>query len=162
MLFTRQLSSAGQPALQDGSLSWLTSVSKFVINWRPLWICPSSVGSRSGQFGQPGFSDFGNRIGSTPSGWMQAQNHVSMKNTRKESGMPASDKLRAQGPLSASNPDDPGSVENQVFFEKPTPRPPESPDVESLRSLLKANMTQEKASPALLQRIRSKMHEHKA
>jgi hypothetical protein len=88
---------------------------------------------------------------------MPAQIKVRMKNARKETGIPASDKLQG-----TSGPEDQVlSFEDQVFSTPPSPRQPESPDVESLRSLLKANMTREKASPALLERIRSRMQEDK-
>jgi hypothetical protein len=86
---------------------------------------------------------------------MPAQIHFFMKIARKETGLPASDKLLANGPVN------PALYEDQVFSEKPGSRQPESPQVESLRSLLKANMTREKASPALIERIRSRMHENK-
>jgi len=92
---------------------------------------------------------------------MPAQIHVSMKNARKETGIPASDKLRALSPITANGPEDQVIFDHQVFSDKPAPRQPESPDVESLRSLLKANLSREKASPALIQRIRSRMHENK-
>lgn len=86
---------------------------------------------------------------------MPAQIHFYMKIARKDTGIPVSDKLQDNGPVN------PALFENQVFSEKPGSRQPESPQVESLRSLLKANMTREKASPALIERIRSRMHENK-
>ncbi len=161
MLFTRQRSSAGQQVLDTCPLPWLALVSKSVINWSPVSICPSMVGSHSWQYGLPGFVDQDKYGSSIPSDRTPAQNHVSMKNTRKETGLPASDKLRPQGPISTNSPEDQNLFEHQVFTEKPAPRQPETPDVESLRSLIKANMSREKASPALLQRIRSSMQEHK-
>jgi len=86
---------------------------------------------------------------------MPAQIHFYMKIARKETGLPASDKLQVNGPVN------PALYENQVFSEKPGSRQPESPQVESLRSLLKANITRKKASPALIERIRNKMQENK-
>ena len=162
MLFTSQRSSAGQQAANARSLSCLALVSESVINWSPIFICQSAVGSRRWQYGLPGYGDFGCSGGSIPSDRTPAQINVRMKNTRKETGVPASDKLRPHGPLPAYSPDDQALFENQVFNEKPAPRQPESPDVESLRSLLKANLSREKASPALIQRIRSRMHENKS
>ena len=161
MLFTRQHSSAGKQASDARSLPCLAIVSASVINWWPVSICLSSVGSRSGQYGLPGFVDHGSYGGSNPSDRMPAKIHVSMKNARKETGIPASDKLLALGPITASGPEDQAIFEQQVFSDKPAPRQAESPDVESLRSLLKANLSREKASPALIQRIRSRMHENK-
>ncbi|MFN0036891.1 MAG: hypothetical protein ACKVUS_17685 [Saprospiraceae bacterium] len=84
-----------------------------------------------------------------------------MKNTRKETGISASEKPRVNGPLPPHSPEDQTLFENRFFAEKPAPRQPESPDVESLRSLLKANISREKASPALLQRIRSRVQENR-
>ncbi len=161
MLFTSHRSIAGKPAANARSLPYQTLVSESVINWSPVSICLSAVGSRSWQYGLPGFADYGCYGSSSPCDRTPAQIQVRMKNTRKETGLPASDKLRPQGPLPAYNPDDQALFENQVFTEKQSPRQPESPDVESLRSLLKANMTREKASPALLHRIRSRMQENK-
>jgi hypothetical protein len=82
-----------------------------------------------------------------------------MKNARKETGISAADKVR---PHTTTDSQDSTLLENLVFSQKPEPRQPESPDVESLRSLLKANLSREKASPALLQRIRGDMQENKA
>ncbi|MBC7777694.1 MAG: hypothetical protein H7246_19825 [Phycisphaerae bacterium] len=161
MLFTRQHSSVGKQASDARSLPILAFVTASVKNWRPISICLSAVGSRSRQYGMPGFVDKGDCGGSKPCDRMSAQTHVSMKNARKETGLPVSDKIRALGPLNADSPSDPAIFEHQIFSDKPAPRQPESPDVESLRSLLKANLSREKASPALIQRIRSRMHENK-
>lgn len=92
---------------------------------------------------------------------MMAQIHVRMKNARKEPGVQASDKSKVYDSLMATPPTDSTIFDNQIFVTPPSPRQPESPEVESLRSLLKANLTRETASPALLQRIRSRMHENK-
>ena len=155
MLFTRQRSSTGQQASFVCSLPSLNLVSASAINWSPISICLSSVGSRSRQCGIPGACGKGIYGGSNPGVRTPAQIHVSMKNARNETGIPVSDKSRVNGP------EDPTLSNDQVFAEKPAPRQPESPDVESLRSLLKANLSREKASPALIQRIRSRMHENK-
>ncbi|MDO8366158.1 MAG: hypothetical protein Q7T20_05120 [Saprospiraceae bacterium] len=155
MSFTRQRSSAGQQASDARSRYWLSLGSESVINWSPVSICFSAVGSRCRQYGLPGFGDQDSHCGSNPSDSTPAQIHIRMKIARKAAGVPASDKSRVNGP------EDQTLCNNQVFAEKPAPRQPESPDVESLRSLLKANMTREKASPALLQRIRSRMFENK-
>lgn len=163
MLFTRHRFTAGQQASSDArSLPWLALASATAKNWSPISICQSAVGSRSGQYGLPGIEGNGRFGSSNPSDKTPAQIHVSMKNARKESGQPASDKFRPNGPLTAENPEDQATFEHKVFAEKPAPRQPESPDVELLRSLLKANLSREEASPALLQRIRSRMHEHKS
>ncbi len=155
MSFTRQHSTAGQQAFNASSFLGLTQCSASVINWSPAFICPSSVGSRCGQCEVPGNGTFDSLRSSNPSDSMPAQIHFYMKIARKETGVSVSDKLRANGPQ------DPTLFEDQVFAEKPVSRQPESPDVESLRSLLKANLSREKASPALIQRIRSQMHENK-
>ena len=155
MSFTSQHSTAGQQAFNASSFLCLTSCSASVINWSLAFICPGSVGNCSGQCEAPGNGTFGSLRSSTPSDSMPAQTHFYMKIARKATGVSVSDKLRANGPQ------DPALFEEQVFAEKPVSRQPESPDVESLRSLLKANLSREKASPALLQRIRSQMHENK-
>ncbi len=161
MSFTRQHFTAGQQALRASSFSGLTTYSASVKNWSPTSICPSSVGSRSGQCEAPGFGILGNPGSSNPSDSMPAQIHFNMKIARKDTGIPASDKHQVTDPFVSGNPADAIPVENAVFFEKPAPRQPESPDVESLRSLLNANLPRETASPALLQRIRSRMHDQK-
>ncbi len=155
MSITRQHSTSGQQASNASSFLGLTQCSASAINWSPALICPSSVGSRSRQCEVPGNGIFGRLGSSKPSDSMPAQIHFYMKIARKETGISVSDKLRANGPQ------DPSLFEDQVFAEKPASRQPESPDVESLRSLLKANLSREKASPALIQRIRSQMHENK-
>ena len=162
MSFTSQRSFAGKQTLKVRSSNGLVLCSESVINWSPVLICSSVVGSQRWQYGLPGFENQDNFCGSNPSDRTPAQIHVSMKNARKETGTPVSDKPRVNGPLSSKHPNDQSSLENQVFSEKPEPRQPESPDVESLRSLLKANMTREKASPALIERIRSRMRDDKA
>lgn len=159
MSFTRQHFTAGQQAFRAGSFSGLTTYSASVKNWSLTSICPSSVGSRSGQCEAPGFGILGNPGSSNPSDSMPAQIHFNMKIARKDTGITASDKH----PITDTfvHPADATPVENTIFFENPAPRQPESPDVESLRSLLKANLPRETASPALLQRIRSRMHDQK-
>lgn len=161
MLFTRQRSIAGQQVSNTRSFPWLALVSESVKNWSHLSICLSSVGNRCGQYVQPGYKGEGNGGGRKPSDCALTQNNVSMKYARKETGIPASDKTRLNSPLTPNNPEEHILFENQVFSQKPSPRQPEPPDVESLRSLLKANMSREKASPALLNRIRGRMQENK-
>lgn len=161
MSFTSQRYSIGQQAQSVGSFPSLALVSESVINWRSISICQSAVGNRCWQYGQPGSVGFGAQEGSKPSGKTPAQKQVSMKNARKAVGGPASDKRQVNDSLVTFNPEDQNLFENQIFAESPAPRTPESPEVELLRSLLKANLTSEKASPALMQRIRSRMHEHK-
>lgn len=155
MFFTRQRITTGQQALDARSLLLMSLVSGTEQNWSPAAICPRSVGSRSRQCGLPGLAIVGQNGGSKPCAIPLAQIVFSMKNARNESGIAASDKTRV------SSPDDQVLVEHPLFSEIPSPRTPESPDVESLRSLLKANLPRETASPALLQRIRSRMQAHK-
>ena len=155
MSFTSQHSTVGQQAFGASSFSCLTLSSVSEINWWPASICPDPVGSRGRQCEAPGIGTKGSDGGSKPSDSMPAQIHFYMKIARKETGLPASDKLQVNGPVN------PALYENQVFSEKPGSRQPESPQVESLRSLLKANITRKKASPALIERIRNKMQENK-
>ena len=155
MSFTSQHSTAGQQAFRAGSFSCLTSCSASAINWWPVSICPDPVGSRGRQCEVPGNRTWGSDGSSKLSDSMPAQIHFYMKIARKDTGLPVSDKLQDNGPVN------PALFENQVFSEKPGSRQPEAPHVESLRSLLKANLTRENASPALIERIRSRMHENK-
>ncbi len=155
MSFTSQHSTAGQQAFRAGSFSCLTSCSASAINWWPASICPDPVGSRGRQCEVPGNRTWGRDGSSKLSDSMPAQIHFYMKIARKDTGLPVSDKLQDNGPVN------PALFENQVFSEKPGSRQPEAPHVESLRSLLKANLTRENASPALIERIRSRMHENK-
>ncbi len=161
MSLTRQRSITRQQAANAGFISCCTLVSSSVINWSPVFICPDSVGSRSGQYGKPGFGDLYAQENSKLNDRTPAQIHIRMKNSRKETGLPASDKLRAYVPTPANCPADQVMIDSPVFTATSTPRSPESPAVESLRSMLKANLPSEKASPALLPRIRSRMHDHK-
>ena len=93
-----------------------------------------------------------------------AQNLFSMKNARKQLGeIAAKDATQINpGPIVSDNPDALPLFENQIFHEKPRPRQPESPDAESFRSWLKTNSPKHKASPALLERIKSIIHDDKA
>jgi hypothetical protein len=161
MSFTSQRSFAGQQAADARSLPCMVLVSTSAMNWSPVSICLSPVGNRCWQYGLPGVVNLDLFRGSKPSNRMPAQIQVRMKNARKETGVQASDKSKVHDSLMANTPSDPTIFENQVFVTPPSPRQPESPEVESLRSLLKANLTRETASPALLQRIRSRMHENK-
>lgn len=155
MSFTSQRSFAGKQTSKVSSSNGLVLCSESVINWSPVSICPSVVGSHSWQYGLPGFGAMDPYCSSNISDSTPAQIHVSMKNARKATGSLASDKHRV------SLPEDQALFEDQIFSAPPSPRQPESPEVESLRSLLKANMTREKASPALIERIRSRMNEEK-
>jgi len=155
MFFTRQRITTGQQATNARSLPLMRLVSGTEQNWSPAAICPRPVGSRSRLCGLPGLGVVGQDGGSKACAIPLAQILFSMKHARNESGVPASDKARV------SAPDDQVLLDNPVFSQKPDPRNPESPDVESLRSLLKANLPRESASPALLQRIRSRTQEHK-
>lgn len=161
MSFTSQRSFAGQQAFRASSLSSFAPDSESAMNWRSTAIGQSAVGSRCWPCGMPGSAVPGKDESSKPSDRMQAQIKVSMKNARKATGHQASDKFLVNGPIVMVNSDDQSFYDNQLFAEVSAPRQPESPEVESLRSLLKANISSEKASPALLQRIRSRMHENK-
>lgn len=157
MSFTRQHFTAGQQASVACSFPWLIRSAESANHWLPALICPGSVGTRSGQCEQPGSGVSDWPGGSTPGGKMQAQILVSMKNARKTSGIAASDKFE----VANISPNDQVTNENVIFSQKPGPRQPESPEVESLRALLKANLSRETASQALLERIRNRMHEHR-
>jgi hypothetical protein len=162
MFFTSQRSNTGQQAQVAGSLSLPLYTRQAAQNWLRIAICPCPVGNRCGQYAQPGLFGKSRPTGSKSVDGARAQIQVNMKNARKVNGVQASDKLR---PNTAPFPDttiDNALFEHQVFAEKPAPRQPESPEVESLRSLLKANISREKASPALMERIRSKMQDSKS
>lgn len=161
MSITSQHSISGQQASDARSFSCLALISASVINWQPVSICPSQVGSRGRQYGLPGSEEVVRNECSKPSGSMPAQIYFSMKNAHKLTGRPDSDKLQFNDPIVANNPAEPAVFEHGIFSQRSVPRPPESPEVESLRSLLKANLSKEKASPALLERIRSGMLENK-
>lgn len=158
MFFTRQHTTAGQQTNFVRSQSFSALGPASANNWFPISICLGSAGARSRQYGLPGLEVFGCWDGSKPSDSVPAQIFFSMKNARKATGITVSDQF---GPQTPATPDDKALFENQIFSQKPTPRQPESSDVESLRTLLKAKLSHEKASPALLQRIRSQMQEPK-
>lgn len=160
MSITSQHSISGQQVFDARSFSCSALVSESVINWQSISICPSPVGSRGRQYGLPGFEEVVRDECSKPSDSMPAQIYFSMKNAHKLTGRPDSDKLH-NTPLVANSPAEPAAFEHTIFSQKAVPRPPESPEVESLRSLLKTNLAHEKASPALLERIRSGMQESK-
>jgi hypothetical protein len=157
MSFTRQHFTAGQQASVACSFPWSKRSTESANHWLYASICPGSVGTRSRQCVQPGSGVSCWPGGSTPSSKMPAQILVSMKNARKSSGMAASDKLQ----IASVSPTDTVVIENQVFSPKASHRKPESPEVESLRALLKANLSRETAPQALLERIRSRMHDHR-
>lgn len=95
---------------------------------------------------------------------MLAQNHFTMKNARKQLGeIAAIDAVLINpSPIVSDTPDALPLFENAIFHEKPRPRQPESPDTESFRSWLKASTPRHKASPALLERIRTIPEDEKA
>ncbi|MCC7465248.1 MAG: hypothetical protein IT261_03210 [Saprospiraceae bacterium] len=157
MSFTRQHFTAGQQASVACSFPWLIRSTESANHWQFAFICPGSVGTRSGQCEQPGSGVSSWPGGSTPGGKMPAQFFVSMKNARKTSGIAVSDKFE----VANISPNDPVNHENPVFAQKPGPRPPDSPEVASLRALLKANLSRETAPKALLERIRNRIHDHR-
>lgn len=80
-----------------------------------------------------------------------------MKNEQKATSIGISDMGDA---IPNINPEAIESLENPTLSHPPAPRQPESPEVELLRSVLKANMPRETASPALLKRIKDRIQEH--
>ncbi|MDX1910490.1 MAG: hypothetical protein SFV22_03340 [Saprospiraceae bacterium] len=162
MFFTSQRSTTGQQAQVARSLRSPLFTRNSAINWSRIWICSGTAGNRCEQYAQPGLFGKSSPAGSKPVDGASAQIQVNMKNARKVNGVPAGDKLQSNTAPFPNNPADTPIFDPQIFAEKPAPRQPESPEVESLRSLLKANMTREKASPALMERIRNKMQDPKS
>ena len=159
MSFTRQYSIAGpqNPLFCSFPINGSDALSANHRSFVSISNLPA--GNRGMLYDMPGFVDGSRSESSTTCSRMSAQTYVSMKNARKAGGLQASDKTLAMDPILPNVSEDQQLLENRLFSEKPSPRQPESPEVESLRSLLKASLSREKASPALLQRIRSRMHE---
>lgn len=85
-----------------------------------------------------------------------------MKNARRLPGRIASTDATQinPGPRVADNPDSFPFLENPIFHELPRSRQLESPEEETFRSWLKSNTPAQKASPALLERIKRITHEN--
>jgi hypothetical protein len=161
MFFTRQNTSAGPLAIFANTLPLLSDSSESVWNSFSALICPSPVGNRGGQCRKAGFVAPDKRGGSKPHSRALAQHFFDMKNAQKATGIGASDRVSLGDAIPNINPETIEFSENPTFSHPPAPRQPESPEVESLRSVLKANMPRETASPALLKRIKSRIQEHK-
>lgn len=157
MSLTVQRLIAGQQAADAGSRVCFPTVQSVYYNWQT--VCTSSPeGNRQGWCGASGYMGMDNMTGRKPGSKTLAQKRFTMKNTSKEQGYNG----LAQHRTGLSNPATPqvsfdefASFDEHSFAEKPTPRTPESPEEESFRSLIKTHLPRHKASPALLQRIRS-------
>lgn len=86
-----------------------------------------------------------------------------MKHERKHQGAFAIDvtlaELGTPGSAAPTQPEDLPINAEAVFNTLPSPRQPETPEEESFRRFLKTHLPRHKASPALLQRIRSTIQE---
>lgn len=123
--------------------------------------CCVPVGARMQQIGCSGFATAGMMCGSKPDHGTSAKNVLTMKNSLKSTGNLAAKQGIAASSYSTSpagiepKADDQSFTEKKLFHKKPTPRLPESPEEESFRHFIQSNLPRPKASPALLQRIRS-------
>ena len=161
MLFTSQYFSIGT------QVNSACSTQRFVFslsenNRQAAFLCTEKADNLLVQCALPG-------NGADNSAWARnsqveclAQNHFSMKNARKQLGEIAStDPTQIKpGPIIADDSNFFPLFENQIFYEKPIARQPESPDEESFRSWLKTNTPRHKASPALLERVSSIIHDN--
>lgn len=161
MSFTRQHITAGQQASIARSFFYSTTPAAFAMNRSLVSICPDSVGSRSRQYEAPGACLISLIEGSKPSDDVPTQIQFTMKITGKSTGTAASDKQAVNQARIHIQDTSPSTNEPAILAENPSHRTPESPEVESLRSLLKANLDRLSASPALIERIRSGMHSSK-
>jgi hypothetical protein len=97
---------------------------------------------------------------------MATQSFFHMKNLRNQQGNDAAASQRNGIPNSNTPPepfmDEFTRLEEKVFSENPSPRIPESPEEESLRLFLKTHIAHHKASPALIERIKSSILSGKA
>jgi hypothetical protein len=163
MLFTSQYFTIGQQENTTCS-SFRTVSSMYVQNWQASSIVHALVGTQSERCTLPGSGDNKTDRDRMSDADLLAQNFFTMKNAHKQLGEIASTDATQinPGPIVSDNLDSLPLFENQIFHEKPLSRQPESPDTESFRSWLKTNTPRHKASPALLERIRSITHEDKA
>lgn len=161
MTLTRPYITAGQQASNAYSFSYSTPSTAFAKNRSLVFICPDSVGSRSRQYEAPGACWIGPIESSKPSDDVPTQIQFTMKITGKSTGTAVSDKQAVNQARIHTQDTSPGAIQPAILAESPTHRTPESPEVESLRSLLKANLERLSASPALVERIRSRMHSSK-
>ncbi|MBU6340183.1 MAG: hypothetical protein KGS48_01705 [Bacteroidetes bacterium] len=160
MSFTRSTFFAGQQAQTTHcsdrvSLNGITEK-----NWR-LNVYPAAVGNPGRQAAAPGCCRFANADCSKTGKQMGTQSLYYMKN---QSIQPGFDPIAVSqnGNAIQNTPNEPINeeielIEKKVFSTPPAPRVPESPEVESLRMLLKSNLSRHSASPALKERIRLSM-----
>jgi hypothetical protein len=162
MSLTRQYYNIGRPVSFTGA-THCSVFSGFEKNWQAACFCTDRVGTPPEQCSFPGSgNNINDRPGNSPVE-MLAQKLFSMKNARKQLGEIASNDATQINPglIVTDNPDAQPLFENQLFFEKPLSRQPESPETELFRSWLKSNTPHPKASPALLERIRTIPHQDK-
>jgi hypothetical protein len=157
MFFTGQRLIAGQPAnLFAGSRPCLPNPQSANSYWQTVLVS-DLVGTPSVQYSMPGSVYMVAMPGSKPGSKTMAQFHLTMKNVRKQQDSAIGQHKTGVSSLIAppDHFDESGELENAIFAEKHTPRKPESPEEESFRSLLKANLPRHKAAPALLLRIQN-------
>ncbi len=161
MLFTSQYFSTGQQSIAASPSSSTNSLHE---NSRQVaLLCTDQVGTPSIPCDFPGHGDNNKGLEKKSSADMLIQNHFTMKNARKQLGEISNDPTQIKpGPIVSDNPDAFPVIENQIFYEKPIARQPESPDTESFRSWLKTNTSRHKASPALVERISRITHDENA
>ena len=119
------------------------------------------VGSQSERCDLPG-SASEDASGSKPWQEMRAQTPRIMKHERKHQGAFANNVNNAAatpGSAAPAQPDDIMPTTETIFSNPPAPRQPETPEEESFRRFLKTHLPRHKASPALIQRIRSHIQE---
>ncbi len=153
MLFTRQYLSTARQTVSACPAPCAT-VSMLANNWQAAVICVDQVGTSSVQSSFPGNGNNGEGRARKSGADMLVQILFTMKNARKQLGETSNDPTQIKpGPIITDNPDAFPVIENQLFYEKPIARQPESADFESFRSWLKNNLPRHKASPALMERI---------
>ncbi|GEM_PF-1319698 len=162
MLFTNQNFSFGRQAIAACPAS-RTAISLHENNRQVASLCTNQVGTPLEQCSLPGNGNNGDGRARKSGAKMLVQNHFTMKNARKQLGEISNDPTQIKpGPIVADNPDAFPLFENEVFYENPIARQPESPDAESFRSWLKTNTPRHKASPALMERISRITHDDNA
>jgi hypothetical protein len=157
MFFTGQRLIAGQQAIHfAGSRSSLPASQSAPSYWQYVTVS-ELAGTRSALYCMPGSPMPVVMSGSKPGSKTTAQFHLTMKNVRKQQDTAIGQHRTGVSNLIAppDNFDESGQLENTIFAEKQAHRKPESPEEESFRSLLKANLPRHKASPALLLRIKN-------
>lgn len=120
------------------------------------------VGSQSERCDLPGAASE-DASGSKPWQEMRAQTPRIMKHERKHQGAFANNVdatgTATPGSAAPAQPDDLQPTAETIFGNPPAPRQPETPEEESFRRFLKTHLPRHKASPALIQRIRSTIQE---